>query len=62
MVKLESDPDDAAKHRPATMRISSTLSVVKTELKVAGLLDAQVVEAGDEPGDADGKDLRPEQR
>ena len=32
------------------------------ELEVAGLLDAEIVQSGHEPGDGDGKDLRPEQR
>ena len=32
------------------------------ELEVAGLFDAEIVQSGDEPGDADGEDLRPEQR
>jgi len=32
------------------------------DLKIRGLLDAEIVESGNEPGDCDGEDLRPEQR
>jgi hypothetical protein len=49
-----------AKQKPATMRMRTTLSHGEDELEVAGFLDAEVVESGDEPGDGDGEDLRPE--
>ena len=43
------------------MRMRTTFEDGEDELKVAGLLDAEVVQPGDEPGDGDGEDLRPEQ-
>jgi hypothetical protein len=38
VVKLESEPDEAAKQSPATMRMSRTLRVVKTSWKSAAFL------------------------
>ena len=39
-----------------------TLSDCEDKLEVAGLLDAEIVEAGNEPRDRNGKNLRPQQR
>ena len=40
------------KQKPAMTRMSTPLSHGEDELEVAGLLDAEVVESGHEPGDA----------
>ncbi len=57
--KLDQEPAADAKQSAATIRIRTAFENREDELEVAGLLDAEVVESGHEPGDADGEDLRP---
>ena len=62
VAKLAHDPDADAKQRRGDDQDQDRFENGEDKLEVAGLLDAEIIQAGHEPGDADGKDLRPEQR
>ncbi len=62
VAKLLHEPAEEPKQRIGDDDDENALEDGEDELEVAGFFDAEIVEAGHEPGDADGEDLRPEQR
>ena len=62
VAKLPHEPVAEAKHKRRHDENQNSLEHGEDELKVAGLLDAQIVQPGDEPCHGDGEHLRPQQR
>ena len=58
--KLENDAGSRGKAERGDDENQDAFENGEDELEVAGLLDAEIVESGHEPGDGDGEDLRPE--